>query len=267
MLRKKNILNVGITDASKDEILEYIIKGLTKDGKKYFIVTPNPEILVMASKNIDYQKVLNKAEIALADGIGVIIAGQILGKQLKERITGVDLLESLCLRVAEKPITVGFLGGKPGVAERTAECLGIKYPSLKIAFAASEWSMNGFETAKKIESRIKNQELRKENDHDSLFMIHNSIDILFVAFGAPKQELWMNENLDKIPVKVAIGVGGSFDYISGEVFRAPLLIRLIGFEWLFRLMVQPWRIKRQLTLLEFIWLVLKEKFLSPQNAS
>lgn len=254
MLRKKNILNVGITDASREEILEYIIKGLAQNGKKYFIVTPNPEILVMASKNIDYQKVLNKAEIALADGIGVIIASQILGKPLRERVTGVDLLESLCLCVAEKPITVGFLGGRPGVAERTAKCLQLKYPHLKISFIGEEWTSKGFiHNNEKIEGSFK-------IPSSILYHLPSSVDILFVAFGAPKQELWMNENLDKLPVKIAVGVGGSFDYISGNVKRASLLIRLIGFEWLFRLIVQPWRIKRQLTLLEFIWLVFKEKF-------
>lgn len=270
MLRKKNILNAGITDASKDEILEYIIKGLTQNGKKYFIVTPNPEILVMASKNIDYQKVLNKAEIALADGIGVIIAGRILGKLLKERITGVDLLESLCLCVAEKPITVGFLGGRPGVAERTAECLQLKYPHLKISFIGEEWPNDEMDNRRsnvegrnlKIEGRksINLQSSTVKCPSSTFYHLPSRVDILFVAFGAPKQELWMNENLDKLPVKVAVGVGGSFDYISGEVLRAPLLIRLIGFEWLFRLIVQPWRLRRQLTLLKFVWLVLKEKF-------
>lgn len=265
MLRKKNILNVGITDASREEILEYIIKGLAQNGKKYFIVTPNPEILVMASKNIDYQKVLNKAEIALADGIGVMMAGQILGKPLRGRVTGVDLLESLCLRVAEKPITVGFLGGKPGVAERTAKCLSTKYPGLRIGFVSQEWSEDGFVRAKKYQvSGIRHQVgENNKNILNTKYLIHNTvIDILFVAFGAPKQELWIDKNLDKLPVKIAVGVGGSFDYISGNVKRAPLLIRLIGFEWLFRLIFQPWRIKRQLTLLEFMWLVWKEKFSS-----
>lgn len=86
-----------------------------------------------------------------------------------------------------------------------------------------------------------------------------AIDILFVAFGAPKQEMWISKNLNKIPVKIAIGVGGAFDYISGKTLRAPGFIRNIGLEWLFRLIAQPWRIKRQLALLEFIWLVIKEK--------
>lgn len=88
---------------------------------------------------------------------------------------------------------------------------------------------------------------------------NETIDILFVAFGAPKQEFWISEYLEKIPVKIAIGVGGAFDYISGKTPRAPLFLQNIGLEWLFRLIMQPWRIKRQLSLLQFIWLVIKEK--------
>ena len=120
MLEKKFILDVCVTNATKQEVLEYIIKGLEKNGKRYFIVTPNPEILVLAHKAKTYKSILNNAEIALPDGIGVIIAGEILGIRFKERITGVELLESLCSEVSEKPITVGFLGGREGIAEYTA---------------------------------------------------------------------------------------------------------------------------------------------------
>ena len=88
------------------------------------------------------------------------------------------------------------------------------------------------------------------------------MDILFVAFGFPKQEQWIAENLDKIPVKVAMGVGGAFDYISGNVPRSPVFIRKLGLEWLFRLIIQPWRLKRQLALFKFIYLVLREKLKS-----
>jgi hypothetical protein len=139
MLQKNLILDVGITNATKEEVLEYIIKGLGKNAKKYFIVTPNPEILVFANKAKEYKNILNNAEIALPDGVGVITAGMILGIRFKERITGVELLESLCKEVAKKPITVGFLGGGEGIAERTAECLALKYLGLKVAFAGSEW--------------------------------------------------------------------------------------------------------------------------------
>ena len=240
MFKKKNILKIGISDATKLEILEYILKGLGNTAKKYFIVTPNPEILMLALKDMYYKKILNSAKLALPDGVGVMIAGKILNKELREKITGVDLVESLCRAVEEKPITVGFLGAGLAVAEQTTECLKKKLPSLKVVFAASG-----------------------NPDDKTVALVKDSkkeIDILFVAFGSPKQEIWIYENLDKLPVKIAIGVGGAFDLISGKIKRAPLWIQKAGFEWLFRLINQPWRAKRQLALIKFIFLVLKEKF-------
>ena len=280
MIEKKNILGVGITNASQNEILEYITKSLEYHYKKYFIVTPNPEFLVFANKNPKFKDILNNAELALADGIGVMLAGKITGKPLKERMTGIDLLESLCKEVAKKPITVGFLGGSVGVAEKTAECLQLKYPGLKVNFVGKEWPEGHFGRLPHVadDARLQNSEnqpvnsvsLSKSQLQSGLKLTFNSsasgqapsinsIDILFVAFGAPKQEIWISENLDKIPVKIAIGVGGAFDYVSGRVKRAPLWVQKIGLEWLYRLIIQPWRIKRQFYLLKFIWLVLKEK--------
>lgn len=242
MIDKKVIFGVGISNVTKNEVLEYTIKNLEDFKKKLFFITPNPEFLVLANKNTHFRNILNSADLASADGIGIIIAAKILGQSLKGRFTGVELVESLCKIVARKPITVGFLGGRDNVAEKTAECLQKKYPGLKVVFAREEWPnpsvrgpVAGFPPS------------------------INSIDILFVAFGAPKQEFWISENLEKIPVKIAIGVGGAFDYISGKIPRAPLFLRSIGLEWLFRLIIQPWRMKRQLSLLSFIWLVIKEK--------
>ena len=240
MFKKKKILGIGFTNAREDEVLEYILLGLENDRQKYFIVTPNPEILVLARNDTDYKKILNSAKIALPDGIGVMIAGKLLNKELKEKITGVDLVESICRAVEEKPITVGFLGAGPAVAEQTAECLRRKLPNLKVVFAA-----------------------RGDPDEKTVSLLKDSkkeIDILFVAFGSPKQEIWIYENLEKLPVKVVIGVGGAFDFISGKVKRAPAFIRNMGFEWLFRLIYQPWRAKRQFALVEFIFLVLQERF-------
>lgn len=233
---KKNLLEIGITDAKKDEVLEYIYTSLISDNEKYYICTPNPELLVIAQRDKDFKKALNEARLALPDGIGVILASNILGLGLKGRITGADIIEDLCKRVYEKPITVGFLGGRPGVAVRVAECLVRKYPSLKVSFASDEWHRDGF------------------------IAPYKRVDLLFVAFGSPKQELWIAENIEKLPIKVAIGVGGAFDFLSGAVRRAPYPIRKVGLEWLFRLMVQPWRIKRQLRLPKFIFLVLNQKF-------
>src|SRR4030067_1344697 len=121
MFEKKFLLGVGFTAATEKEVLEYIITSLEKKTKKYYIVTPNPEILVIANKNKNYKTVLNEAKLALPDGVGVTIASKLLGKGLKRRITGVDLVEMLCMEGAKKPITIGFLGSRPGVADTTAE--------------------------------------------------------------------------------------------------------------------------------------------------
>jgi N-acetylglucosaminyldiphosphoundecaprenol N-acetyl-beta-D-mannosaminyltransferase len=229
------LLGVGFSDASMKEVLEFIVTGLQNQSEKYYIVTPNPELLVIASKDDNYRKVLNSAKLALPDGIGVIVAGKIMGKPLKERIHGVDLVKSLCKEVSKQPITVGFLGAGPNIAELTAECLRKNYPGLKVGLVSEEWS-----------EELKNKKA----------------DILFVAFGSPKQEIWISENLERLPAKVVIGVGGTFDFISGKVRRAPLILRKTGLEWLFRLIIQPWRLKRQLRLVKFLYLVLREKFLS-----
>ena len=241
---KISLLRVDITNATEKEILEYLIESLKKPKDPYYIVTPNPEIIVYADKHLHFQKILNQARIALPDGMGVILAGLFLGKPFKERIAGVDFMEKVCQRVAvsntagdEKPIAIGLLGGRHGVAQKTAECLRKKYPGLRVVFAGDD-----------PDKSLKSLRLPR-----SLM-----IDILFIAFGFPKQEEWMAAHVGKIPARVMMGVGGAFDYISGSVSRAPFLIRLFGFEWLYRLIKQPWRVKRQVALLSFIILVLKE---------
>ena len=183
------LLGVGFSNATKQEILEFIVTGLLNQTEKYYIVTPNPELLVMASKDNNYQKVLNDAKLALPDGIGVMIAGRLMGKPLKEKVHGVDLVKSLCKEVSKQPITVGFLGAGPNVAELTAECLQRENPELRVGLISQEWS----------------EDLKDKK-----------VDILFVAFGSPKQEIWISENLEKLPAKVIVGVGGSFDFISGK---------------------------------------------------
>src|ERR1035437_6261254 len=233
MKNKIFLLGVGFNNLRIHDVLELMIKGLEKSEEKYYIVTPNPEILVLANNDPVYKKVINNAKLALPDGIGVMMASRLLSKPLRWRIHGVDLMESICREVSKRPITVGFLGGGANVAESAAECLRVKYPGLKVNFTEEEWNFE-----KK----------------------HPETDILFVAFGSPKQEIWIAENLSRLPVKVASGVGGAFDFVSGKVRRAPVLVRKIGLEWLFRLIIQPWRIERQLRLIKFIFLVCKEKF-------
>mgnify|MGYP003394741906 CR=1 FL=1 len=250
------ILGTSISIASKAEILEYVIENALERRLKIPIVTPNPEILVYAFTHKSYQEVLNRAEIAIPDGIGVLISSKILKKGIESRISGVDLMYSLCHEASERGLTVGFLGGRGGVAEKTALCLVKKYPNLVVAFASDEWDVekigkfknSGFENHKNEKGHvIKSSEI-------------NYVDILFVAFGFPKQDEWIDQNLEKIPATVAMGVGGAFDYVSGNVKRAPKFIRDAGMEWAFRLVNEPWRIRRQVALPQVALEVLKERF-------
>lgn len=245
-LTKQILLGVDITNATQEEILEYIFSSLENSLKPYYIVTPNPEMLVLSQKRNEFNRALNQALLALPDGVGITIAGQLLGIPFKERVTGTDILEEVCKMIVnlnkkqvKNAITVGFLGGRENVAQKTADCLREKYPGLAVAFAGEEWP-------------------KAAPLH--LWTSEPQIDILFVAFGFPKQEEWMHDHVGKIPVKIMIGVGGAFDYISGNVSRAPKFIRSIGLEWLYRLIRQPWRVKRQLALITFVFLVLSERF-------
>lgn len=255
MLSRTRILGVDIANETSEEILEYLLQRLKLD-KKFYIVTPNPELLVIANKSVPYKNILNNAEISLADGAGLFVASIILGKPLKQRIPGVDFMEFICKNIEKKPLSIGLLGGRAGVAEKTAECLLKKYPGLNIAYVSEEWDNTSKFKVHSSKLHLKNQNVQRPKTKDQRPMI----DILFVALGSPKQEEWIYKNLDTLPVKAAMGVGGAFDFIAGRVHRAPLLIRAIGFEWLYRLIREPWRARRQLALLTFIKLVLRERF-------
>jgi N-acetylglucosaminyldiphosphoundecaprenol N-acetyl-beta-D-mannosaminyltransferase len=279
MLRKSYILGVGITNETEDKILEYLLLSLKQPTTKYYIVTPNPEILVYAHNHPGYKKILNVA-IALPDGVGVFLGCALMGHALRERITGVDFMEEVCRRSAEQPLRMGFLGGRGGVAEKTAECLKAKYPWIEVGFVGEEWSNGGFQdpdagpvspfprptaslppkgTSFSEAAASLSPGARRGSPALATRSKETLIDILFVAFGHPKQEEWIYENLEHLPVKVAMGVGGAFDYISGRVVRAPFMIRAIGLEWLFRLIREPWRWRRQMALGKFVWLVVKER--------
>jgi N-acetylglucosaminyldiphosphoundecaprenol N-acetyl-beta-D-mannosaminyltransferase len=259
MLKSTKILNVNISNEKEEKVLEYLFERLQNDQKKTFIITPNPEMLIYASKHLDYQDKLNSADIALPDGVGLFFASGITGEPLQVRITGVDFLEKLCKEAREKPISMGFLGGRDGVAERAAERLLKKYPWLTIVFASDEWGKEGFLFKQEASSKELVASKKTHHQTTNYQLPTTTIDILFVAFGVPKQEEWIYQNLPKLPIKAAMGVGGAFDYFSGTVARAPYIVRFIGFEWLFRLIMQPWRWRRQMALLKFISLVVKQK--------
>lgn len=217
---KKSVLGVNIDDITVDEAVK-TVEGWLEKSEKHYIVTTNPEFLLIAQTDSKFKRILNNADLAVPDGNGLKI-----GTDIVCNTPGIDLTEELCKMAAEKGATVGFLGAEGRVVELTAERLKKKYPKLKVSYISEE----PIEIPK--------------------------TDVLFVALGAPKQEFWIAENLDKIPVKVAMGVGGSFDFISGKVPRAPKWLRDLRLEWLFRLIIQPWRIKRQIRLIKYLYLVM-----------
>jgi len=204
------------------------VEDFLKDGQQHYIVTPNPEFLIEAQKDKKFKKILNQADLAMPDGIGLIFASWFLLQPLKQRIAGTDLMERVCQRAASRKWPVFLLGDKEdGLVEKTAGKLIKKYPGLEIN------SLN------KILGCF------KEKITESVSLVENRPAVLFLALGAPKQEKWIARNLRKMPsVKLAMGVGGAFDFISGQVPRAPKFLRAIGLEWLWRLFCQPWRIKR-----------------------
>ena len=240
---QKQVLGIKIDDVAMDEAIEIVLGWLkkrgpaspAKRGEKYYIVTPNPEIIMIAQGDEKFKNILNKADLSLPDGVGLKLTTDIVC-----HTPGIDFMEELINVSCDYGFTIGLLGGKDGVAKKASECLRKKYPKLKISFAESGGEVD------------KNGNFIRTTNYQL-----PTADLLFVAVGPPKQEKWIAQNLNNIPVKVAMGVGGAFDFLSGQVPRAPKIIRNLGFEWLFRLMIQPWRIKRQLALLKYLLLILK----------
>lgn len=247
-MSKVEILGVKIDNLSTQEILEKSDQFLSSNNQ-YYVVTPNPEFLVAAQKDHSFKEILNYADIAVADGVGLIYASKFLKKKL-QRVTGADLMWYLCELAEQKSYPVYLLGAKTGVAKKAAEVIKKSFPNIQIVGAESGGyvDLKLEETSSKIIESINTARPK----------------ILFVAFGQVKQEKWIFHYLDKIQsVNLAIGVGGTFDYISGQVLRAPEIIRNLGFEWLYRLIKEPRRWKRIYNaVIIFPLLVIKEKILN-----
>lgn len=235
-----HILGVKVDNLTKKEVLFKIDRFLTSSGQ-YYITTPNPEIVLKAQKDDDFQDILNYADLAIADGFGLVLASILFfgwKKRIKQRIRGVDLVQWLCASKQNSGEKLFLLGGKDAVAKLAADKLKYKYSNFKIVGYESGPKINREgKPANKDEELINNKIIKKINE--------TGPQILLVAFGAPKQEKWIYNYLDQIPsVKVAIGVGGTFDFISGKIKRAPKALQNLGLEWLWRLIQEPKRLKR-----------------------
>jgi N-acetylglucosaminyldiphosphoundecaprenol N-acetyl-beta-D-mannosaminyltransferase len=193
---------------------------------------------MVARRSPAFRAVLQRTDLCIPDGIGVLWAARVRGKPLKERVAGSDLVPRLAQEAARQGWRIFFLGAAPGVAEKTAAMLTRRYPELLVAgcYAGSPAK----EEAADIVGRVRRAQT----------------DILLVAYGAPRQDLWLDRNLDKTGAAVGIGVGGSFDFIAGVTRRAPRWVQRLGLEWLHRLILEPWRWRRQLALPHFVYLIL-----------
>lgn len=238
---KINILGTEINKINYAETLNKI-EDFINDQKQHYIVTSNPEIVLKASRDIYYQGILNNADLSLADGFGLILGSWFVGDPIYHRVTGIDLTYKIIKLSADKGYKLFFLGGQKNAAQIAKTKLELKYKNIQI-----EGIEEGFSNIQKITLEENNQIIEK---------IKNSgAQILLVAYGAPFQEKWIYENLAKISnIKIAIGVGGTFDFISGRILRAPKIFRKIGLEWLWRLFMEPNRIKRILNAtLKYSW--------------
>ncbi len=259
---KINILGVQIDNLTKPEVLKRVEQFLS-DNRQHYIVTPNPEIVIAGQKDKELLEILNRADIAVPDGIGLIFASRYLKKRLSERITGVDLMLDICKFAEQKNYSVYLLGAAWGLSKpnEVIVALNKRYPNLKIKGRAIEKFYLINKTHKPLLSQLDQKQLSEEKDNLSKILKEINTakpDILFVALGVSFQEKFIANNLKNIPsVKIAMGVGGAFDFIAGKVKRAPRWMQKIGLEWLWRLFMQPWRWKRILTAtVKFSWEVI-----------
>ncbi len=220
-----NILNIPVSSLSMQETVNFIDERLQKQ-EKTFAVTANAEIIMMAQNDSAYLELLHRATIVTPDGAGVVWAAKHLGSPVPERVAGYDLFHQLLQLAAKTQKKVYFFGGKPGIAEKAAEKAKELYHGLKVAGCR-----NGYFQA-------------KENDTIISEINSSGAEMLFAALGAPKQEFWLDGNKDKLQANLLMGIGGSFDVLSGQTTRAPLWMQKAGLEWLYRLMKEPYRFKR-----------------------
>jgi N-acetylglucosaminyldiphosphoundecaprenol N-acetyl-beta-D-mannosaminyltransferase len=198
------------------------------------VVTVNTEFVMAAQQNTDFRYAINAAALVIADGIGVVWATHFVDCPAPERITGTDMLVALARRCGEKGYRLYLLGAAPGVAEQAGVRLHALAPGLEIAGTYASSPAPAEEDA--IIERI-----RAAN-----------ADVLCVAYGAPAQDLWIHRNLSRLPVAVAMGVGGAYDFLAGRQRRAPQAMQRMGLEWLYRLYREPWRWKRMLAIPRFM---------------
>lgn len=234
------IMDIPIDNVSKSTLVRYVYDELEQKRKNIFIVTANPEIIMNAKRLSPYRESILQADFVIADGIGVIKAAEILRRPLAEKIVGYELLHTFLAYASEHEKSVYFFGGKEGVAVEAAINAATLYPNFRIAGTKNGYSGLGPEVAEEIAA--------------------TKPDFLFVGLGAPLQENWIAANRHLFPTSVLMGVGGSFDVLSGQTKRAPQFWLDRNLEWMYRLLTQPTRSKRMIQLPLFAAEVYRQKW-------
>lgn len=234
MNKTVSVLGVPISKVTMEEARKKVAEFVKADGF-HTVITPNPEIVMLAKKNPKFMEVVKKADLVVPDGIGVVIASKIKKNPLPERVAGYDLVQNTMKDAVKEGYKYYFFGSKPGTSEAAAEKMRETYPGIQIV-----GTRNGY--------------FKSEDEAEIIADINNSgANILLVALGAPKQEKWIEANKHLMPnVRVAVGVGGSLDVMSGNVKRAPETFQKLGLEWFYRLLKEPTRFKRMLVLPKFL---------------
>jgi N-acetylglucosaminyldiphosphoundecaprenol N-acetyl-beta-D-mannosaminyltransferase len=233
------ILGVRVDCVDMAGALDAIARLVAERGPTRLVATVNPEFVMRARADRQFGDVLDHAALCLADGIGVVWAMRRQGCPQYERVSGSDLVPRLAELCACRGWRPFLLGSRPGVAADAARRLEAEHPGLVVA-------------------GVHDGSPRPEDDAESLRLIAAARpDLLLVAYGAPNQELWIERNRRRLDVPVAIGVGGTFDFLAGRVPRAPLWLRRAHLEWLWRTAVQPARVRRMAVLPAYALAVLR----------
>ena len=217
--------------------------SLAWERKAFFhVVTANAEMIYRSTRDETLAAVIEEAELVTADGIGVVFASRLLGRPVPERVAGYDLMLK-CLEMASRcNIPVYFLGARPEVLQGAVAVASHRFPGLRVV-----GSRDGYFKEEEEESIVQQISLLEPQ-------------LLLVALGVPKQEKWISRFRDRLPPCVVIGVGGSFDVLSGKVRRAPVWVQRAGMEWFYRIASEPSRLKRAVDLPLFLFSVLQQAF-------
>jgi len=239
---KCNLFGLSINNVDFEGAVNLVdsIVELPTEGKARYIVTPNVDHIVKLRYDQEFKDVYNGAAAVFADGMPLVWASRLLGKPLKERVTGSDLFIAICGLSARKGYRLFFMGGLEGVAESAKNKLDTRYPGLNVVGTYSP--PFGFEN-----DAVENKKI--------ISLINaNRPEILFIDLGCPKQEKWISQHIDELDIKVALCTGAAFDFVAGTVKRAPTWMQKSGLEWFYRLVSEPRRMWRRYLVDDFAFL-------------